>query len=164
MNAIGVYGTPPPRTVIGDPSQACRQGRNRQVFLYRVLPSVCRAEDDALGHDAFAHEVPQGDEQLARQGDDHLLAQAAVILGASFKPLGQGALLLELEEAPRELDHALPHPSIAGSGEPLLAARAPAFVGRAREATVACHGTPVAQVARQDLPNCRCRDRLATRK
>jgi hypothetical protein len=26
-------GTPPPRTVIGDPSQACGQGRNRQVFF-----------------------------------------------------------------------------------------------------------------------------------
>jgi hypothetical protein len=38
------------------------------------LPSVCGTEDDALGHDAVAHEVPQGDEQLAGQGDDHLLA------------------------------------------------------------------------------------------
>src|SRR5215510_45473 len=151
MTAIGVNGTPPPRTVIGDPSQACRQGRNREVFFYRVLPSVCRTEDDTLGHDAIAHEVPQGDEQLARQGDDHLLAQAAVILGASFKPLGQGALLLELEEAPRELDHSLPHPSIAGSREPLLAALAPAFIGRAREPAVACHGPAVAQVARDKI-------------
>ena len=31
------------------------------VFLDRALPSVCRTEDDTLGHDAVAHEVPQGD-------------------------------------------------------------------------------------------------------
>src|SRR5262245_65941244 len=78
-------------------------------------------------------------------------ARGAGILGASFKPLGQGALLLKLEEAPRELDHSLPHASIAGSGEPLLAALAPAFVGRAREPAVARHRAPVAQVPRQDL-------------
>jgi hypothetical protein len=36
--------------------------------------SVCRTEDDALGHDAVADEVPQGDEQLSGQGHDHLLA------------------------------------------------------------------------------------------
>src|SRR5262249_38275730 len=41
--------------------------------------------------------------------------------------------------------------SIAGSREPLLAALAPAFIGRAREPAVACHGPAVAQVARQDL-------------
>src|SRR5215510_6562926 len=35
--AIGNFGTPPPRTVIGDPSEACDRGRNRQVFLDRVL-------------------------------------------------------------------------------------------------------------------------------
>jgi hypothetical protein len=33
---------------------------------------MCWTENDALRHDAIAHEVPQGDEQLARQGDDHL--------------------------------------------------------------------------------------------
>jgi hypothetical protein len=60
------------------------------------------------------------------------------------------------QEAPGKLDHSLPHPSIAGSREPLLAALAPAFVGRfssprAREPAVACHGAAVAQVAQQDL-------------
>src|SRR5262249_3238103 len=48
---------------------------------------MCRTEDDALWHDAVAHEVPQGDEQLAGQGDDHLLARGADSLGASFNPL-----------------------------------------------------------------------------
>src|SRR5215831_20492071 len=61
------------------------------------------------------------------------------------------SLVLELEEAPRELDHSPPHPSIAGSGQALLPATASTLVGRAREARVARHGAPVAQVARQDL-------------
>ena len=77
IEAMGRLGTPPPRTVIGDLSQAWRQRRNRQVFLDRVLPSVCRTEDDTLGHDAVSDEVPQGDEKLARQGHDHLLARSA---------------------------------------------------------------------------------------
>src|SRR5262245_66521483 len=78
-------------------------------------------------------------------------ARGAGILGASFKPLGQGALLLKLEEAPGELDHSLPHPSIAGSREPLLTALAPALVGRAREPAVACHGPALGAVGRQGL-------------
>jgi len=36
VEAMGETGVPPPRTVIGDPSQACGQGRNRQVFLDRL--------------------------------------------------------------------------------------------------------------------------------
>ena len=72
------------------PSQACagQGGRNRQVLWTNSLLSVCGTQDYALGHHAIAHEVPQGDEQLACQGDDHLLARAASVLGASFKPLG----------------------------------------------------------------------------
>src|SRR5215831_20849575 len=46
-------GTPPPRTVIGDPSEACDRGRNRQVFLDRGPPLVCWTEDDAFRHDAI---------------------------------------------------------------------------------------------------------------
>ena len=41
--------------------------------------------DDAVRHHALAHEPPQGDQQLARQGDDHRLARAAGVLGASFE-------------------------------------------------------------------------------
>src|SRR5215510_13146972 len=72
------------------PSQACagQGGRNRQVLWTNSLLSVCGTQDYALGHHAIAPEVPQGDEQLACQGDDHLLARAASVLGASFKPLG----------------------------------------------------------------------------
>ena len=110
---------------------------------------MCRTQDHAFGHDAIADEVPQGDEKLAGQGDDHLFAQAGCILGARSIPLGQGARLLEVEELPRELDHPFPHSSVAGSGKPLLAAFLPALVGRARKASIARHGAPVAQVPRQ---------------
>jgi hypothetical protein len=51
-------GTPPPRTVIGDPSEASDRGRNHQVFLDRIPPLVCRTEDDAFRHNAIADEVP----------------------------------------------------------------------------------------------------------
>src|SRR6516162_8052047 len=118
------YGTPPPRTVIGDPSQGADSAETVRCSLARPLSSVCRTKDDALGQHAIAQEVPQGDQQLARQGHDHLLARGAGVLSASFKPLRQGALVLELEEAPRELDHSPPYPSIAGSGQPLLPATA----------------------------------------
>jgi hypothetical protein len=49
---------------------------------------VYGTEDDTLGHDAIAGEAPQGDQKLASQRDDDLLAQAAGVLGAGFKPLG----------------------------------------------------------------------------
>src|SRR5215831_11579269 len=97
------YGTPPPRTVIGDPSQECRQRRNLQYSCASALPSVCRMQDHAVGHSAIADEVPQGDEELARQCDDHLFARAGRGLGTRPKPLCQGALFLEIKEAPREL-------------------------------------------------------------
>src|SRR5262245_11151584 len=124
------------------------QGCGRSSSTTRGLPSnvaVGWTQDDTLGHDAIADEVPQGDEQLARQGDDHLLARA--VLRASFKPPGQGAVLLVVEETPRQLDHAPAHPGIAGSGQPLLAAFTPALMGRAGEAAIAGDGGPVAHVA-----------------
>src|SRR5262249_32912833 len=100
----------------------------------RIVP---RSKSRLFGHDAIANEVPQGDEELARQCDDHLLARATSLLGARFKPLGQGTLPLKVEEAPGELDHPFPHSIVAGSGKSLLAAFLPALVGRAREASVA---------------------------
>jgi len=66
IEAMLTCGTPPPRTVIGDPSETCDRGRNRQVFLDRGPPLVCRTEDDAFRHDAIAYEVPQGDQELTR--------------------------------------------------------------------------------------------------
>src|SRR5262245_36666766 len=147
MKAIAMHGTPPPRTVIGSVTSVWTGAET----VATSLPSVRGTEEDALGHYAIPDEVPQGDQKLARQGDDQLLARAASVCRAGFKPLSQGAFLLESEEAPRELDHSLPHSSIAGSGEPLLAALAPAFVRRAGEPAVARDGATVAQVPRQDL-------------
>src|SRR5262245_50993083 len=112
-----------------------------------ALPSVCGTQNHALRDYAIVDEAPQGNEQLTRQRDDHLLARAADGLGASFKPLGQGTLLLEVKETPRELDHSSPHPRVTGSGEPLFAAFAAALVRRAGEAAVAGYGAPVAHIA-----------------
>ena len=74
FEAMQRTGTPPL-----EPSSATRHERADRAetvgcSVTASLPSVCGTEDDALGHDAVAHEVPQGDEQLAGQGDDHLLA------------------------------------------------------------------------------------------
>ena len=46
------------------------------------------------------------------------LASATGALGAGTKPLRQGALLLEHEKSPRQLDHASPNSSVAGTGQP----------------------------------------------
>jgi len=57
-------------------------------------------------------------------------------LGAGPKPLRQGAVLLEHEKSPRQLDHASSNPSVAGTGQPFLPASSAALVGRAREASI----------------------------
>src|SRR5512146_171993 len=98
IKAMAACGTPPPRTVIGDPSR-CRDRAETINVLEPTLPSVCRTQNDALGHDAIARESPQGDQQLASQGDDHLLARAAGVPGARSKPLCPDAPSLELQKA-----------------------------------------------------------------
>ena len=65
----------------------------------------------------------------------------------------QRAVLLEPEEAPSQLNHASPHPSIAGSGEPLLSALPAAFVGRAGDTCVTGNGSSIPHISRQDLVN-----------
>src|SRR4030081_864124 len=64
------------------------------------------------------------------------VASAAGALGAGSKPLRQGAVLLEHEKSPRQLDHAASNPSVAGTGQPFLPAFSAALVGRAREAGI----------------------------
>ena len=93
MKAKGPLGIPPPRTVIGVPSQAYGQGRNCRG-AFSVLRSLCRTQNDAVRDNALPHEPPQGDQQLARQGHDHGLSSTASVLGAGSKPLRQGAVLL----------------------------------------------------------------------
>ena len=48
------------------PSQVCGQGPKPLDVLLSELLSLCGTEGDALGNYAIAHELPQGDEKLAR--------------------------------------------------------------------------------------------------
>src|SRR6516164_1620779 len=68
--AMTQAGTPPPRTVIGDPSQAVGLGQN-YFSVFNDLSSLRRPQNDAIWHHALSHEPPQGDQKLARQGHDH---------------------------------------------------------------------------------------------
>src|SRR5271170_51351 len=86
MKAKGPLGIPPPRTVIGVPSQAYGQGRNCRG-TFSVLRSLCRTENNAVRDNAHPHEPPQGDQQRARQGHDHGLSSTASVLGAGSIPL-----------------------------------------------------------------------------
>jgi hypothetical protein len=107
-------GSPPPRTVIG--------------YRHKLdgLGLLRRAQNDAVRHHALSHEPPQGDRKLARQGHDHGLTSAASILGAGSKPLHHGAVLLEYEKSPSQLDHASSNSSVARTGQSFLAALLPA--------------------------------------
>jgi len=53
-------GTPPPRTVIGDPSPG-RTGP-RLLSVFSDSSSLCRPEDHAVGHHPFPRETPQSDQ------------------------------------------------------------------------------------------------------
>ena len=86
MKAKGHVGIPPPRTVIGAPSQAYGQGRNCRG-AFSVLRSLYRTQNDAVRDNALPHEPPQRDQKLARQGHDHGLASTASVLSAGSKPL-----------------------------------------------------------------------------
>src|SRR5215472_405858 len=61
MKAKGLVGNPPPRTVIGIPSQAYERGRNCRGTL-SVLQSLCRTQNDAVRYNALPHEPPQSDQ------------------------------------------------------------------------------------------------------
>ena len=65
MKAKGPVGIPPPRTVIGAPSQAYGRGRNCRGS-FSVLRSLGRTQNDAVRYNALPHEPPQGDQKLAR--------------------------------------------------------------------------------------------------
>ncbi len=61
MKAKGRLGIPPPRTVIGVPSQAYGLGRNCRG-AFSVLRSLCRTQNDAVRDNALPHEPPQGNQ------------------------------------------------------------------------------------------------------
>src|SRR5262245_26099563 len=118
---------------------------------FSVLRSMRRPQNDAVRHHAFSHQPPQGNQKLARQGHDHELASTTGVLSAGSKPLCQGAVLLEHEKSPRQLDHASSNPSVARTGQPFLPAFSATLVGRAREAGITRYGPSVAHVSRQHL-------------
>jgi hypothetical protein len=138
LGAVGmtIRGEP----AFGDPSQARRTGRNCQVSSATSV-HCARAQYDAVRHHALPHEPPQGDQKLARQGHDHGFARAAGGLTVRSKPVRQGALLLKHETSPRQLDHAPPNSSVAGTGQPFfLSAFCATLAGRAREAGITRYG------------------------
>src|ERR1700749_186413 len=100
-----------------------------------------------MRHFTCGDHAPEGDEQLAGECDDHFrLACAVSALGPRSEPLRQGAILLEQQEPPGELDHATTHAAIARLGEAFFASLGSAFVRRAGEASVAGNSPTVAQV------------------
>ena len=105
MEAMQLRGSPPPRTVVG----ALPQERGRTPEPYVSAPSRRsgrRPQHHAVRDLAGGDHVPQGDEQLSGEGDDHgRLARA--LGGPRAIPLRQRALLLEPEEAPGELDQGI---------------------------------------------------------
>src|ERR1700730_13023487 len=113
---------------------------------------ACWTQDDALQGLASRDKAPECDHQLACQGDDHRLARAETAIGsAGAVPQCQCALLLKQQEAPGELDHAVPDPSVAGAGEPWFPPLGAALVRRARQTGVARHRFSVTHWPREHL-------------
>src|SRR5260221_12102955 len=101
---------------------------------------------------ARCNETPEGDEQLTRQRHNHRLACAGASVGGSCRePLGQGAVLLEPDKTPSQLNHAAADADIAGARKTPFASTTAALVDRASKAGVAGDGLAIAPVAREDL-------------
>src|SRR4051812_5481371 len=93
-----------------------------------------------LGYLAGGDEFPERDEQFAGQGDNHRLAGgAARVSSACSIPLCQCAVLLEHQETPGELQHAVADPGIARPGQALFSPTGTAFLGRAGQSAVTRH-------------------------
>ena len=106
------------------------------------------AQDDALRDFPERDHAPERDEKLAGERDDHLgLACCLWPFGSAAEPLRQGAVPLEQEEPPGELDQAASDPGVARFREAFLPSLGAALVGRSREPGVASDGTPVTQIA-----------------
>src|SRR5262245_32791976 len=63
---MGGSGTPPPRTVIGEPSRACGQDRNRQVLVELIVCQCAGRRTTPLYGEIFVKGVPQGSYPLSR--------------------------------------------------------------------------------------------------
>src|SRR3954471_6769000 len=78
-------------------------------------------EDGSLNQNASRRILPKRDQQLARQGDDHRLAEtAARALDPRAEPQGQRGLRLMPQPQPGDLDHDRSQPGIAGLGDALV--------------------------------------------
>ena len=64
MKAKGHVGIPPPRTIIGAPSQANGQDRNCRGN-FSILHSLCRTQNDAVRYNALPNEPPGQSEACA---------------------------------------------------------------------------------------------------
>src|SRR5258708_13819333 len=133
--AMAQAGTPPPRTVIGDPSQADGLGP-KLSGVFSDLRSLRQAQNHAIWHHALAHQAPQGDQKLARQGHDHGLASTAGVLGTGPKPLRQGTVFLEHEKSPRQLHHPSPNSDVARPPHSFLPPPGAALVSYASSSTL----------------------------
>src|SRR3954463_13290700 len=150
--AIAWVGIPPPRTVLGSLPRWRERAAKRKLLVDARRSSGHWAQGDPLRGLAGGHQTPQRDQQLSREGDDHGFARAAAgVCRAGPIPLRQRALLLEQEKAPRELEHAAAHTSVAHLGQAPLPPFGAALVRCAGQASVPRHRPPVPQVAREDL-------------
>jgi len=117
INTMAVFGSPPPRIVIGSLSAGAETGC-LIVLPTRGSGSHCPQRDTCRDFPSRNH-APQGDEEFSRQRHDHgRLPLPGGALSPCIIPLGQGALLLEAQEPPRQLHEAglehcppLPNPS-----------------------------------------------------
>src|SRR6202047_856972 len=112
-NSHGANRDPPPRIVIGDPSQADELGRNCWVPSATSVYCVGRrtTPSGTTPSRTSRHKAIKS----LRAKADHELARTARVLGAGSKPLRQGAVLLKHEKSPRQLDHASPNSSASTS-------------------------------------------------
>ncbi len=141
---------PPPRTVIGDPSQADGPGRN------------CRVPSVIFVHCAGRRTTPSGTtpSRTSRHKAIRSLRAKATIMGLRVprafsvrvrNHCTKALSFWNMRNRPRQLDHASSNSSVAGTGQPFLPAFSAALVWRASEAGITRYGPSVAHVSRQHL-------------
>ena len=117
MEAMVCIGLPPPRIfMVG--SEAIRT--RPMNFEVQDSRSGCGFQNDAFGHFAKSDKLPQGNQQLAGQCDDHRLADIGPPIKCALSvPVGQFAIFLVPKKPPGELDHAVSNARVASSRQPL---------------------------------------------
>src|SRR5262245_34759514 len=91
--------------------------------------------------------TPEGNGELARDGDDHDALNAPVLpFGPLHKPLGNRALGLMFDPQPSHLDHGRPHRTAAGARDPLRALHLAAVIRAGSQSQKACHLASVAEL------------------